>query len=143
MLRRGDCNILSINRRAPSCQTRKVESSACRSCLPCLPGFLLSLHRRKVAEAMSEHHDSSFGGSSDGGKAAYALVDARSSFSLRPVSTLSSCIGGSSIRVNTMAGQVRQPVDLQSFERWIDKNVPEIETPLELKQVRRMLSSIF
>jgi aminoglycoside phosphotransferase (APT) family kinase protein len=35
-----------------------------------------------------------------------------------------------------MAGQVRQPIDLKSLERWIDKNVPEIKTPLELKQVR-------
>jgi len=35
-----------------------------------------------------------------------------------------------------MAGQVRQPIDLPSLERYIDKNVAEIKTPLELKQVR-------
>ena len=29
---------------------------------------------------------------------------------------------------------MRQPIDLQSLEKWIDKNVPEIKTPLELKQ---------
>jgi hypothetical protein len=34
-----------------------------------------------------------------------------------------------------MAGEVRQPIDLKSLERWIDKNVPEIKTPLDLKQV--------
>jgi hypothetical protein len=34
-----------------------------------------------------------------------------------------------------MAGEVRQPIDLQSLERWIEKNVPEIKVPLELKQV--------
>ncbi|KAK4936454.1 hypothetical protein LTR10_022671 [Elasticomyces elasticus] len=33
-----------------------------------------------------------------------------------------------------MAGQVRQPIDLPSLERYIDKNVAEIKTPLELKQ---------
>lgn len=35
-----------------------------------------------------------------------------------------------------MAGPVRQPIDLASLERYIDTNVPEIKTPLELKQVR-------
>jgi aminoglycoside phosphotransferase (APT) family kinase protein len=33
-----------------------------------------------------------------------------------------------------MAGPVRQPIDLASLERYIDNNVPEIKTPLELKQ---------
>lgn len=34
-----------------------------------------------------------------------------------------------------MAGPVRQPIDLASLERYIDANVPQIKTPLELKQV--------
>ena len=34
-----------------------------------------------------------------------------------------------------MAGIVRQPIDLQSLERYISKNVPEIEVPIDLKQV--------
>ena len=34
-----------------------------------------------------------------------------------------------------MAGPVRQPIDLDSLSRYIDKNVPDIKTPLELKQV--------
>lgn len=33
-----------------------------------------------------------------------------------------------------MAGPVRQPIDLASLERYIDSNVPEIKTPLQLKQ---------
>ena len=34
-----------------------------------------------------------------------------------------------------MAGPVRQPIDLASLERYIDSNVPQIKTPLQLKQV--------
>ncbi|KIW62653.1 hypothetical protein PV04_10810 [Phialophora macrospora] len=33
-----------------------------------------------------------------------------------------------------MAGPVRQPIDLASLERYIDSNVPQIKTPLGLKQ---------
>ncbi|KAJ9613995.1 hypothetical protein H2200_002131 [Cladophialophora chaetospira] len=33
-----------------------------------------------------------------------------------------------------MAGEVRQPIDLPSLERYIDGNVPQIKTPLSLKQ---------
>ncbi|WPH02661.1 putative acyl-coa dehydrogenase ibr3 [Acrodontium crateriforme] len=33
-----------------------------------------------------------------------------------------------------MAGPIRQPIDLQSLEKFIKQNVPEIETPLEVKQ---------
>lgn len=33
-----------------------------------------------------------------------------------------------------MAGPVRQPIDLKSLERYIDQNVSEIQTPLEIKQ---------
>lgn len=39
-----------------------------------------------------------------------------------------------------MAGPVRQPIDQGSLERYLEKNVPEIKTPLDLKQVcARML----
>jgi hypothetical protein len=34
-----------------------------------------------------------------------------------------------------MAGQVRQPIDLASLERYVAANVPEIQVPLEVKQV--------
>ena len=34
-----------------------------------------------------------------------------------------------------MAGEVRQPIDLASLERYIDSDVPQIKTPLSLKQV--------
>jgi len=34
-----------------------------------------------------------------------------------------------------MAGAVRQPIDINSLERYIDSNVPEIKTPLDIKQV--------
>ncbi|KAF1990414.1 APH-domain-containing protein [Aulographum hederae CBS 113979] len=33
-----------------------------------------------------------------------------------------------------MAGTVRQPIDLKALEKYIDQNVPEIKTPLILKQ---------
>jgi hypothetical protein len=34
-----------------------------------------------------------------------------------------------------MAGIVRQPIDIQSLERFISQNVPEIKTPIDIKQV--------
>lgn len=34
-----------------------------------------------------------------------------------------------------MAGRVRQPIDVRSLEAWISKTVPEIEVPLDVKQV--------
>ncbi len=34
-----------------------------------------------------------------------------------------------------MAGEIRQPIDLAALEKYIEKNVPEIRTPLEVKQV--------
>ena len=37
-----------------------------------------------------------------------------------------------------MAGKVRQPIDLASLERYIAANVPEIETPIDVKQVRTL-----
>ncbi|KAJ5502876.1 hypothetical protein N7463_005750 [Penicillium fimorum] len=33
-----------------------------------------------------------------------------------------------------MAGEVRQPIDIPSLERYIDQNVPEVKTPLDVKQ---------
>lgn len=35
----------------------------------------------------------------------------------------------------TMAGIVRQPIDEKSLERFISQNVPEIKTPIDIKQV--------
>jgi len=35
-----------------------------------------------------------------------------------------------------MAGNVRQPIDIASLERYITANVPEIKVPLDVKQVR-------
>lgn len=34
-----------------------------------------------------------------------------------------------------MAGEVRQPIDLPSLERYLNQNVPVVKTPLDLKQV--------
>jgi len=34
-----------------------------------------------------------------------------------------------------MAGTVRQPIDLEAFTKYIDEHVPEIKTPVDLKQV--------
>ena len=33
-----------------------------------------------------------------------------------------------------MAGEVRQPIDIPSLEKYIDQNVPEVKTPLDVKQ---------
>jgi hypothetical protein len=38
-----------------------------------------------------------------------------------------------------MAGQVRQPIDVASLERYVAANVPEIQIPLEVKQVGVMV----
>jgi hypothetical protein len=35
-----------------------------------------------------------------------------------------------------MAGPIRQPIDLKKLQDYIEKNVPEIKTPLDVKQVR-------
>ena len=34
-----------------------------------------------------------------------------------------------------MAGRVRQPINVGNLERWISKHVPEIELPIDVKQV--------
>jgi len=34
-----------------------------------------------------------------------------------------------------MAGEMRQPIDIPALERYIEKHVPEIETPLQVQQV--------
>lgn len=36
-----------------------------------------------------------------------------------------------------MAGPIRQQIDLDSFDRYLRDHVPEIKTPVEVKQVRR------
>lgn len=38
-----------------------------------------------------------------------------------------------------MAGPVRQPIDIQSLEKYINNNVPLIKTPLDVKQVWRLV----
>jgi hypothetical protein len=38
-----------------------------------------------------------------------------------------------------MAGNVRQPIDIASLERYITANVPEIKVPLDVKQVCRLM----
>lgn len=35
-----------------------------------------------------------------------------------------------------MAGEIRQPIDVAALQKYIEKNVPEIQTPLEVKQVQ-------
>lgn len=39
-----------------------------------------------------------------------------------------------SVPIN-MAGPIRQPINIPNLERYIEANVPEIKTPLEVKQV--------
>ena len=34
-----------------------------------------------------------------------------------------------------MAGRVRHPIDVRALEVWLSKTVPEIEAPLDVKQV--------
>ena len=34
-----------------------------------------------------------------------------------------------------MAGAVRQQIDVASLERYVDRNLPDIRVPLEVKQV--------
>lgn len=34
-----------------------------------------------------------------------------------------------------MAGRVRHPIDVKALEKYIEEHVPEIKTPLDLKQV--------
>jgi hypothetical protein len=40
-----------------------------------------------------------------------------------------------------MAGNVRQPIDIASLERFITAKVPEIKVPLDVKQVRLLPKS--
>lgn len=37
-----------------------------------------------------------------------------------------------------MAGRVRQPIDEAALEKYISDNVPEIKTPIDLKQVSEL-----
>jgi hypothetical protein len=34
-----------------------------------------------------------------------------------------------------MAGRIRQPIDIKSLEGYLNTHVPEIKTPLDVKQV--------
>lgn len=34
-----------------------------------------------------------------------------------------------------MAGRIRQPIDIKSLETYLNTHVPEIKTPLDVKQV--------
>lgn len=38
-----------------------------------------------------------------------------------------------------MAGPIRQPIDIEALSKYIDKTVPEIELPIDVKQVNRSL----
>lgn len=40
------------------------------------------------------------------------------------------------IRELNMAGAIRHPIDVEALHRYIENNVPEIKTPVEVKQVR-------
>ena len=37
-----------------------------------------------------------------------------------------------------MAGEIRQPIDVAALQKYIEENVPEITTPLEVKQVNHI-----
>ena len=39
-----------------------------------------------------------------------------------------------------MAGPVRQPIDVAALERYLGEHVPEIELPLDVKQVCHVTS---
>jgi hypothetical protein len=40
-----------------------------------------------------------------------------------------------------MAGKIRQPIDVDKFTKFIEENVPEIKTPIDIKQVYLSLSN--
>ena len=40
--------------------------------------------------------------------------------------------------ITAMAGRVRQPIDEAAFSKFLEQNVPQIKTPIELKQVSRV-----
>jgi hypothetical protein len=42
-----------------------------------------------------------------------------------------------------MAGAVRQPIDILALERFIAENVPDIEVPIDVKQVRPVMLPTF
>jgi hypothetical protein len=41
-----------------------------------------------------------------------------------------------------MAGPIRQPIDIKSLERYLERQVPEIKTPLDIKQVNQHVSLV-
>jgi hypothetical protein len=40
------------------------------------------------------------------------------------------------VAIINMAGVIRQPIDIPALQRYIEQHVPQIKTPLEVKQVR-------
>lgn len=40
-----------------------------------------------------------------------------------------------------MAGRIRQPIDIKSLENYLNTHVPEIKTPLDVKQVGAQVAS--
>ncbi len=42
--------------------------------------------------------------------------------------------------IDDMAGPVRHPIDVASLERYLTEHVPEIEVPLDVKQVSQSMS---
>lgn len=42
---------------------------------------------------------------------------------------------GLSLFISIMAGEIRQKIDIPSLERYLNEKVPEIKTPLDVKQV--------
>lgn len=42
-----------------------------------------------------------------------------------------------------MAGRVRHPIDVRALESWLAQKVPDIEAPLDIKQVSVVLSVPF
>lgn len=40
------------------------------------------------------------------------------------------------LTATTMAGPIRQPINLDNLSKYIDQNAPEIKTPIDVKQVR-------
>ena len=60
---------------------------------------------------------------------------ASKSQSVREVFTLSSVIAGK------MAGPVRQPIDLASLSAYIERNVPQIQLPISIKQVNPLIAT--
>lgn len=42
-----------------------------------------------------------------------------------------------------MAGRIRQPIDIKSLENYLNTHVPEVKTPLDVKQVGARIADSF